>query len=367
MFEYAGLVQFPKPSPLTLAVIGTIVVGTVIGFWIYEIYRRREREKYRIKNEWQAVRDIVSDRRLSESESKYFLAFLSRHSPKHPLHAASTLDGFELCVEKAMEAVARTDDESRITDTGIKLRDLRLALHLDHVPVGQRITSTRQLHPNQWMFVVRPEDTEKVWHRMMVQQVDEAYFYISADRKKTPPRFADGEKVRCRLWRDEDGRYVFDTTIDRDTELPGRWRLNHVHNLQRTQSRAHFRIRHDQSTWVGIINAPLDFDPADLKSRSPVGKLRGKITSLSAGGCAIVLPQAVSRQVILRITLELPGEKDLSIDCKIISAASISGDRYLIRAHFLGLKDDERDLIAKHVLRRQQYKIAIEQEPERRS
>jgi c-di-GMP-binding flagellar brake protein YcgR len=366
LFEYAGLVQFPKPSPLTLAIIGTIVVGSVVGFWVYEIYRRRERTKDRIRQEWRAVQDIINDRKLSPSESKFFKAFLTRHSPRHPLHAASTLEGFETCVEAEMNAAGKSGNESQIVDTGIKLRDLRLALHLDNVPVGQRITSTRQLHPNQWIFIAHLAESDKVWHRMMVQQVDEAYFYVSTDGKKAPPVFTDGEQVRCRLWRDEDGRYIFDSTIDRDTELAGRWRLHHAHNLRRTQSRAHFRIRHDQNTWVGIVNAPLDFKPADLKSRSPVGKLRGKITSLSAGGCAIVLPQAVARQVVLRITLELPGEKDMSIDCKNISSASISGDRYLVRALFLGLKDDERDRIAKYVLRRQQYKIAIEQEPEDR-
>lgn len=364
MFEYAGLVQFPKPSPLALTIIGLIFAGTIISLWGYEIYRRREREKYRLRHEWKAIQDIIKDRKLSESESKFFLSFLTKHSPAHPLHAASTRDGFESCVEKEMTAIGKSNNEAQITDMGIKLRDLRLALHLDHIPVGQRITSTREIHPNQWVFITRPDETPVIWHRMMVEQVDEAYFYISNDRAKPPPKITDGEKIRCRLWRDEDGRYIFDTTIQKDSELSGRWRLHHAHDLKRTQSREHFRIRHDQNTWVGIINAPLDYNPDNIKSRTPVGKMRGKITSLSAGGCAIVLPQAVARQVILRITLEIPGEKSIDIDSKIISSASISGDRYLIRGHFIGLKDDEHDRIAKHVLRRQQYKIAIEQDPE---
>jgi len=94
-----------------------------------------------------------------------------------------------------------------------------------------------------------------------------------------------------------------------------------------------------------------------------VTRMRGRITSLSAGGCAVVLKQPVARQVMLRLGIEMPGGKTLETEADIVASSAISGGRYLLRLQFVGLSDEERDLIARYVLQKQQTRLAKHGQP----
>ena len=100
----------------------------------------------------------------------------------------------------------------------------------------------------------------------------------------------------------------------------------------------------------------------DVRSRPVVTRLRGRITSLSAGGCALVLQQAVARQVLLRIGIDLVGGEVLECEAEIVSTAAISGGRYLVRVKFLDSTEEEREVIAKYVLKKQQARLVEKSE-----
>ena len=124
--------------------------------------------------------------------------------------------------------------------------------------------------------------------------------------------------------------------------------------MKRKQARAHFRVHYDQSATVGILSAPPDGNTEDLSLRTEVTKLTGQITSLSAGGLALVIQQALPRQVFLRVSLNLPDTDPIQVEAEIVGSAPISGDRHLVRAAYIGIDDDTRDTIARYVLKRQQ-------------
>jgi hypothetical protein len=84
--------------------------------------------------------------------------------------------------------------------------------------------------------------------------------------------------------------------------------------------------------------------------------LRGQITNVSAGGFAVIVPQAIPAQVLIRVTLELDLEpaEPFDVDARIVGTTQLPGGRYLIRAAFFEEDADKRELIAKYVVHRQQ-------------
>ncbi len=360
MNESTPLVQFPVPSTLTLVMLGLGFAALLFAAVAYEIYRRVNLVRERRAAEWRHVHEILNEREVTPESRAVLERLIKRHGSATPLRVVTTRDGFEHCVEAEMAALHSKKDPSAVEESGQRLRDIRVDLGLDYIPVGQRIHSTRELHEGQWLSMAPEEEDKPQWFRVMLEDLNEAYFYVVL--KDAPssaaPRIDPGARVRCRLWREEDARYLFNTEVAAYDEPPATWRLHHTKDLRRTQARRHFRVRHDQPVTVGVINAPADGNKDDVRHRRIVTRLRGRVTSLSAGGCAVVLKQAVARQVMLRLAIELPDGQTLETEAEIVASSAISGGRYLLRLQFVGLSDEERDHIARYVLQKQQMRLA---------
>lgn len=321
-----------------------------------EISRRREATRKRLAREWESIRVILRSRKLAAEDAKLLEDWVRRYARKQPLKAVSTREGFEELVATGM-AQRRGAAAASTEELGARLRTIRAALGLAHVPAGQSMISTRELSDGQWMSIARADQQPHQFFRVMVEDVNEAHFYVSYKDgpPSSAPKFPSGTGVRCSLWRGEDARYTFETTVTAYDEPPPTWTLAHTEKLARSQNRAHFRIRHDQEITAGVLNAPLPgSNAADLASRPVVTRLHGRISSLSAGGCAIVFQQSVARHVLLRILVDVPGGGPIEVEVEIVSTAHISGGRHLVRGKFLGLNEDARDRIARYVHLKQQ-------------
>jgi c-di-GMP-binding flagellar brake protein YcgR len=335
---------------------------TAMGLWFYQRYRQHERNEIRLQHEKRLMKKHLAALKLPKADTDYLEKLILKYSKQAPMHAVTSREPFNHLVNEEMISILKRGNLEEFESKGVLLRDLRSALRLDQVPIGQRIHSTREMHPGLWVYVT-PVDSDKVdWIRMMVQEVDEAYFYISADRKGPMPAFHENEHVRCRFWLDEDGRYIFESEIIKRPGTHAQWRLDHTAKLKRTQNRAHFRIRYNSDTSIGLITAPADLDSETLNKRKPVSKIRGKITSLSAGGLALVMPQPVSDRMVLRVDLPVDGGETISTHLKIISSSTISGGRVLLRGCFVGINDTDRDRLSKFILHKQQQAILVENE-----
>lgn len=360
MPESTPLVQFPELSSTALVLVLFLFFGLLILAIGLDLRRRITAQKRRVLAEWRAAKEILADRELSDEELELVEDIVLRFASRAPLRAITVRHEFDVCVEKAMENAFEHESTRAFEALGLKLRDIRSQLSLDYVPFGQEIVSTRELHAGQWVSVADPSKEAPDWSRMMIERIDESYLYAGPKEpnKKTPLRLSAGDQVRVRLWRDEDARYLFTTTLASVDDAPPMWRMYHTNDLSRMQARNYFRIRHDQPTTIGILNSPVDGTEVNLAKRRPVAKLRGRITSLSAGGCALVVQQEVSKQVMLRLTLELSDKDEIDLEAKIIATSSISGGRFLLRVAFTGLDDERRDEVAKYVLHRQQHSIS---------
>lgn len=360
MSQSAQLVQFPVPSVNVLMMLLMGFLALLLAAILMDLFRRRANERRRAQGEWRSVKEIIEERGLSSEESKFLMAFIKRHARQTPLRSVTVRLEFNRCVEEEMALLEEKGDTAAFDRMGIQLRDIRNLLGLDYAPIGQRIDTSRDLHAGQVIAVARADRPGREFLNFMLESIDEAYFYISLRKGQevAAPALRAGEEARCRLWRDEDARYLFTTTVVDLDDPSATWKMRHTATLERHQAREHYRVRFDQTTAIAILNASVDGDLAGARDRKAVSKLRGRVTSLSAGGCALVLQQSVAKQVLLRIALELPGEPEaLELEARIVSSAPISGGRQLIRTAFVDLDDERRDRVAKHVLHRQQQNL----------
>jgi c-di-GMP-binding flagellar brake protein YcgR len=349
-------IDLPEPSTTTITLIVLSFVG-LFGVAVFaELWRQRAGRRATIAAEWRSIRQIAAEKGLNERELGFLRKLIRRWAPEEPLRAATVRLQFENCVNAEMERLAGEGDAKVFEATGITLRDIRQQLALDFVPLGQQIHSTRDLLPGQIIEMASADDPKAPLVNFMVELVDEAYLRLRPrlEDDVKPPSWSVGQGVQCRMWREEDARYLYTLTLDRLTEQPDLWLFQHTADFERRQAREHFRIRHEESINVAVINAPKDGNYENIAQRQPSTHLRGRVTSLSAGGLAVLLNQDVSRQVVLRFDLALPSVEEIQIHGEIISTHAISGGRYFVRVQFIAHDEEQADHIAKYVTMKQQ-------------
>lgn len=336
--------------------IGLFVGLIIVGFSV-ERFRQRKRIRLQRANEWKTVESIIRDKELTPEEQNALRTLIRKQSPDEPLRVVTVRQHFEACVEQMMDALLAQGDLKQYGRMGALLRDVRVALALDYVPLGQRIQSTRELSPSQIVSLAPSSGKASRWHKARVESLDEAYFYFSLEDASAAvlSEVRTGDTVRVRLWREEDARYAFKLECAGRREEPPALIFMHATGLERLQARRDYRIRHEQTTSVGVISKPPEEEDVErLAERPLVTKLRGRITNLSAGGCALVVQQPLPAQVLLRIVIELDDLEPFDMFARIVSTSPISGGRSFVRTSFVGLDDETRDKIARYIMRRQQ-------------
>ncbi|MCP4638898.1 MAG: hypothetical protein GY851_00620 [bacterium] len=359
--ESLPLVEFPGTGHPVLiwAAVGVLVLlasAVLLDLWRRAAARRRHREAL-----WKQLLAAAKDKELTAAETHLLQTMLEHWSSDDPIRGISSRHAFDKCVESEMARVREKEGAARFEDVGVTLRDVRMRLALDYIPIGQQIHSTRELYQTQQVWMSRVADKPPRWHQGTVSAVDEARFHVAPRGQGGTPSFRAGEDIRFRMWREEDARYVFVVTYTRMDDDPVELVFAHTSSLTRLQSRAHFRVRHEQTTNVGILNAPIDEGDAfkrltseELKTRRAVTKIRGRMLNVSAGGFAMVLNQAVPKQVILRVPLELSSADTFDVHAHIVTTNALSAGQCLVRAAFVAIEDEDRDTIARYVSRKQQ-------------
>jgi len=345
---------WPKANDVTLVWAVVLFVGLLVCAFLIEIYRRRRERTRRLRAAWEAARKVADQKELSQREWALLDKVLHRHAAHSPFKAVTLRNEFDRCVEREIAGLPQ-EDPAVLDRYGTLLRDIRIRLGLDYIPFGQRIHTTRELYTQQVLWASLAGVDSPEWHRMRVTAVDEAHFRLAVGSDRPRPPFQAGGSLRFRMWREEDARYTFSARIERVEEDPPTWVMRHAWELKRTQSRAHFRIRHEQAANVGILNAPVNGDTSAIDRRKTVTRLRGRFTSLSGGGFAVLLFQPVPKQVLLRTTLELdPETTPIEVTARLVATAPLSSGQYLVRAAFIEMSDTEREAITRHIFRRQQ-------------
>lgn len=357
MEDQSGLIPVPILSNSAILWSAVLFLGLLISAISLEMLRQSIAQRRRIRGFWRTAEGIARDKELSEQEWRELRSLIEHRHPKDPLRIITERHLFDTAIGQELGKLLRQGKKDRYKELGVVFRDIRGRLAHDYIPLGQRINSTRELFNNQRIWIAQAGESPLNWIEMKTIAVNEAYLTLGrSDPAKEMQACAVGTTVHCRMWRDDDARYLFDLECDGEhSELPG---LNFYHDsgLERVQARQYFRVRHDQTIDLGVVDKPLDEDDdTDLMSRRIVAKIRGRITNISAGGFAAVVHQPISKQVFLRAMLDLEESEPLSVVTKIVSIIDLAGGRHLVRTQYVGLSAEDRERVAKHVTIKQQH------------
>ncbi|MDX9974667.1 MAG: PilZ domain-containing protein [FCB group bacterium] len=343
-----------RTADVTWVLVG-VLICLVIAI-IAEQFRQKGLRRKRVESEWKTVGQIGRDKALSPPEQEHLRQMVSRWRPDEPLRAVTVRYDFDACVDQEMTALLQKGVKSEYDQAGIELRDIRVHLGLDFIPYGQRIHSTRELGTGQ-VVTFWPASGGKTPRRAMrVMSLDEAYMHLVpvnlGDDSSLRPK--PNDRLRGQAWRDDDARYLFTVVFVREESDPPAWVVQHTSQMNRMQSRDYFRVRFDQTVTVGVMDPPLGGDLSRLPRQPVTARLRGRITSLSAGGFAMVLQQSVPVHMFLRVHLELPETKPMDIDARIVGTTLLGGGRTLIRGNFVQITDEQREHLVRYVTLLQQ-------------
>jgi len=357
--------KFPETTQAVVAWVCAAFFFAFILITVIEALRRWLNRRMQIRAEWRVVNNMMREQGFSEEERNLLCSVIQTYSPKTPLPAITTRRNFDACVDQKMDALLAAGNTERFERTGIMLRKLRVRLGLDYIAYGMRIFSTRELHVGQMLWIA-PAGKGPTWTKCNLVAIDEAHFYVAPKDKDAPlPHL--GDEVRFHLWRDNDARYEFAAKRVHTKESGTPWAILHTRGLNRIQARNFYRIRFHQDATVGILAAYGEEDAvAGLRPRRVVTRFGGIVTSLSAGGFALVTQHAVREGTLVRTSIIVPGSPPFEVEAETVGVEHISGRQHLVRARFTAVSEENRDLIAKYVLQVQRPRSGqIEvQEPE---
>jgi c-di-GMP-binding flagellar brake protein YcgR len=345
-------ISFPKAGQAALFWIGVSLCLLFLAAVLIELLRRWAHRREQLRIEWDTVQRIIREKEFSKQEERLLTEVIRRHAADSPLQVVTARRDFDKCVEAEMKALRAAGNEEQFREAGILLREIRVRLELDYAPFGQRIHSSREMHTAQEIWLAPLTGGNVQWVKASVLAIDEAYLHLASRESRTLD-FAPGSEIRCHFWREDDARYELRTTVAHKEGVPPAWSLYHVDDLRRIQARDYYRIRYNQETTIGVLSAFAD-RAEDARDRRVVTRVRGRITSLSAGGLAAVTQHAVQAQTLIRVAIELPNEAPFEAEVNTVAMEPVAGGRYLIRGAFMNISEDKREAIAHYVMRCQQ-------------
>jgi c-di-GMP-binding flagellar brake protein YcgR len=341
-------------SRLLMPVVALAMLAVLVVAILFEVLRRARERRQRLAAEWVTVEEIAREKGLSAEELNLLRGLIRRRSSRAPLRAVTVQQHFNQCAEKEIAVVAASNP-GQLLEQGVLLRDIRVRLGLDYIPYGQPVQSTRQLYPGQTVWMADAVTSPTKWHAMTVAAIDEVEYHLAPAEPSPALVPGPGKKVLCRMLREDDGRYAFAATVERVQSDPLRLSFRHIGHFQRTQSRGYFRIRFEQSANLGIVDVPANGDTSQAASLPVVTTLRARFTSLSGSGYAAVVDQPPPRQALLRAKLLIDDREPLATTAEMVATSQVATGRYIVRARFINMSDEDRERITHFVFQQQQH------------
>lgn len=349
---------WPSHSPVTLLITLLVLLGLLLVAYVVARIRGVGSMRRRLEQEVLYIRDLAREKGLHEEERRLIEDLVRRRSPNDPMRVVTERRWFNRCVAAKMSSLVRQVSGDEFAGRGAALRSIRRRFTLDYVSPGQPLETSRDLQAGQLIWVSPARETD--WLRTRLVHLDEAYLQLQILNSDQPLSLQSGTRMRCRLGRLDDARYVFESNVAEFHQDPKALHLMHSTSMKRIQTRAHFRIRFRQIVTVGIVGVDAVLDGGGASRTPESTTLRGNITSLSAGGVAVVAQQDLPLGIGMRFRLSLPGYDPWDVMAKVVSTSPLSGGRSLIRGAFVGVGDGIREAIANHVMREQRQAVRQE-------
>jgi len=358
-------------------IAGLAVLAVAVLIEIIRTYTAKRKKGDEL---WRDFEEIAIEKGLTGKELGLCKEMARSLVPDKPMRLLTSKQTFDA---GAGERMSRLNSSGAVAEelesASDALGEIRAKLGLTFVPFGRRLNSTRGLQPDQKLTVELGKGAGGSRFLATVLDVTDLGIVIS------PPESAAGQvsleagqKVSVALWRADDARYMFSTSVLKPLG-PAKVAvmLGHAELLRRTQARTFYRVRVSLPTTVAML---VSKDVEDLENVSDIGSLpsRGQfivtLGSLSGGGASLVSKSRVNVDDLLRIEIDLArvyqeiqapppadadGAEKVEAVCKVVSVSALPGPRYLVRGSFALINETDRDRIVRFVNVKEQ-KLATE-------
>jgi len=351
--------DFTSPEMLmALALVGGLFILAIL----IELNRRRRDKNRRRIASWVATRQLLLDKSIPSECIDIFLPLLHKYTNHAPLQVLHHHRQYEEFVDHVLSNQPEELNFIELDTLGELLRLVRSSLGLDFVPTGQRIHSTRELHLGQHIALIPLTQDHSEWGQCKVSAINDAFFCVSLKGRNNPDKLTKQKRLAFSMWREDDARYTFSTTIAKTNPSAGEVVLHHTNEFDRIQSRAHFRIRFRKEILIEVLSVQDSSSFAALISSKVIRKCQGETYSLSAGGISFVIDLIVDPGNMIRIHLPLLEDTNpLSLDARVVGCSEMGTTKYLVRCAFVGISDNAQETISQFVLQRQQEQRAAEE------
>lgn len=358
----AAFVPWPGGFKGSLLLMAAALVLVLFLALAIDALRRLLARRKALAAEWRAAREIARKRGISEQDWDVLEGVIRRYAPSEPLRSLTIHHHFDACVEADLARLEHAGTSDRYAEHGVLFRALRTQLGLDFVPYGRALHSTRELTVGQRVWISFLNEGATDWMETWLASIEETGFSL-ASWKDVPggaARFCPGQPVRCHMWREDDARYAFASTlVEFEATLP-LWIVHHTADLERTQTRDYYRLSIDLPVRADVLRIENAFKPDEL-DRYPVETSCGaNIDNLSAGGIAIRLDMVVPAQSVLRVAVQLPEQEPMTVYVRVLGSVSVAAGGNRVRGCFVGISEEARERIVHHIMQEQQRMLAAD-------
>jgi len=353
---------FASKSQLSRMLIALAVILFIVAILI-ELLRRRTVVRGNIASSRRDFELLGARKGLTRQEIRQMYELAKRSDVASPFPLATSALRFDEAVHAELGRLRRTADEG----DGIAqvYSAIREKLGLSDIPLGHVLPSSRFLSVGQQLVVGKADAPTEPGYPAEIVALDDAGITISwpARGDKKADVHVDN-RLRVAMWRANDARYFFDTDVKRIlSEVEPRLVLRHTRDITRIQSRKFFRI--EVNIPVVLHYVPGERVNSETTVDIPVGavsrvrRFSARLTTLSGGGISMVCDQNIPVDSVLRSHMPLEGVgTPAPVACRVLSAStSRRAGRYVLRAQFIAIDEEDRDRLFRYVSLKEQERI----------
>jgi len=354
---------FASKSQVTrilIAVAGILFVLAILIEWLH----RRGARKSSIASSIRDFERLVQRKGLTREETKLMYRLAKRSRIATPLPLATSALRFDEAVRAELDRLRQTADEGDAVARVCSA--IREKLGLTEIPPGHGLPSTRFLPGGQRLVIGKADVPAEPGYPAEVVSVADTGITVSwPARGGEKAKLSTGDRLRIAMWRSNDARYSFDTTVKSIIQEPEpRLELRHAAALVRVQSRKCYRIQVNMPLVLHYVPGeraePATSVDTPVHAVSRTHRISARLTTLSGGGISMVCDQSIPVDAVLRSHIPIEGSgTPVPVACRVVSAAtSRTRGRYVLRAEFIAVDEEDRDRIFRYVSLKQQERIA---------
>lgn len=338
---------FSKGVSTTTVLAISLTALTLVALAVFnEIRKSTQREKQRAQISWDAFNESSKAKGLTHGESQLLIQVLQKTKYGNAEQILESPQAFENAVEMYYKLNRGTKN---IANTELDLiRSLRGKLGFFPLPVETPYLSTRQFSPSMSILVELLDKGSVV--RSKVAFVDEHKWAV-VNNFDRGIKVQKENRMRLIITRGGDAEYTMECEVFdvKDGEII----ITHTRRLHRKQLRSWVRIDVSIPVVARLLSTPNNDKIENVA-------LNGRITDLSGGGLAMILPQQFVLGSVVSVSFTMGSQNIQEFQSEVVRVATIGDAADSKYSHSISFTDERKEIqekIVRYVFEKQRQDL----------